>query len=467
MWKISNISHHLFNIYEPKMDFDKQLLLLELWICSPRIFTMCNSIIQSDYFDHKLEKLVAFTKTYHKEHKRTPPFSIIKGELGLNLLQHEISPDMIEWCSTELEKFCRTQAMRKVLLEAPKLLSANNDGAILAAWKEASQISLVKDLGHNYLSQVRERVDFLIKESPIISTGLPWLDEYLQPRRQEIFLVSANSGGGKSLTMGNFAFNYMVQGYKVLYISLEMQDKRIAQRIDSIITGFNPKEYSNNSEEIYFILKQFAEINEKENKGDLDIVRLRPQIDANGLRSYIDEYVNIKGHKPDVILVDYMGRMTPIDKTIKEAHTKDERIMDELKEIAVDYDAVLWTGSQQTRGTLKSKTEDIGQDALAGGMAKINPTDGAIACIFNDVMKFAGEIAYKVIKARNSEKTGALVYADWINKSMRIGHREINKSRLSGAAKDELTRELETIDTATTKKPVETARSSFLDMVND
>lgn len=451
------------------MDLEKQTLLVELWISSPRIFNMCVPIIKSDYFDNKLTKTINFIQAYHSKHKKIPAIALIKGETGLSLYQHETPTDIVDWTLNEIETFCRTQAMRKVLLDAPRLLSLNNDGLILDEWKKASQISLNKDLGHDYLSQIRERVDFLTKESPIISTGYAHLDEALQCRRGELFLVSGNSGGGKSLTMGNLAFNYMIQGYKVLYISIEMLDKKIAQRIDSIVTGFNPKEYAENSEEIYFALKKFAELNEENNKGTLDIVRLKPQIDINGIRAYISEFIIQKGYQPDVIMVDYMGRMTPVDKSIKEAHTKDERIADELKELAVDYDAIVWTGSQQNRSTIKTKTEDIGQDNLAGGMAKINPCDGALACIFNDIMKFAGEIAFKVIKARNSEKTGAITYCDWINRSMRIEHREKNASRLVGSAKDELTRELSSIDTISSKKSNEPqqVRSSFLDMVND
>lgn len=432
------------------MEAEKQRVLLELLVSSPKLFSLCLPIIKHEYFEPKLQGTVKFITEYFNEYRGVPSIDIIKAETSYSLIKHDVTKDMMKWASNEIEKFCRVEAMKIILLDAPRLLSSQNDSVITEAWKKASQISLINDLGDDYFATIDERVEHLCTDSEIMSTGIDKLDEALQPRRQELFMVSGNSGGGKSLTLNNICFNTACLGYNSLYISIEMTSKRIGQRIDAIITGINPKQYNQNKDEVLIKLKQFSQNNP--NLGKIHIVRLKPQIDANGLRSYIDEYISATGINPDHIFVDYMGRMSCIDKTIKEAHIKDERIMDELREIGVDYDAVMWTGSQQTRGAVKTKVEDLGQDNLAGGMAKINPCDGAFACVFNDVMKFAGEIAYKITKARNSELTGALVFCDWFTTSMRIGNREKNVSKLNGTAKDRLTKELEDISTMD-KKP--------------
>jgi len=117
------------------------------------------------------------------------------------------------------------------------------------------------------------------------------------------------------------------------------------------------------------------------------------------------------------------------------------------------------------RNTVKTKVEDIGQDNVAGGIAKLNPVDSAVVVVFNDVMKFYGEIAFKPVKCRNSEDTGLIIYCDWINRSMRIAFRSENISKLSGKAKDLLTNDLKQVDNMMeeAKKPSQTPSSSILD----
>ena len=443
------------------MDVNKQILLLELLCSSAQIFNLCNSIIEKEYFSSPHDKVVSFIKNYFQQYKNIPNKIIIKTETGIDITIHDnISKDIIDWACVEIEQFCRTQAMRLILLDAPKLLSSNNDGLILQQWQKASQISLNQHTGHDYFDDIEQRVQELSKPNQLISTGIPLLDKACQPQRQELHIVMGNSGGGKSITLGNIAYNSVVEGYHTLIVSIELKEIKIAQRIDSIISGYNPREYSIYHEEIKQSVKDFHELV----SGSLYIERIKPYSNCNSVRTVIERYKIKFGRTPDVIIVDYMGRLVPIDKSITAEHIKDERISDELREIAVDYDAVMWTGSQMNRGTVKTKAEDIGQDNVAGGIAKLNPADSAVAIIFNDVMKLYGEIAFKPIKCRNSEDTGMIIYCDWITRPMRISFRKENISKLSGNAKELLTRDLKQVDNIIeeSKKPTNN-NSSFLE----
>lgn len=443
------------------MDTEKQFLLVELIVTVPKIFNVCNHILKGEYFDNSSARVLIFVKQYHSQYKFLPNRQIIKCETGIDIIPVEnISDDIFNWACDEIEKHCRTQAMRLVLLDAPRLLSTN-EGAILQAWKDASQISLLKEAGHDYLQDIEQRVTCLSEQNDIISTGILGLDIGLQPRRGELHLVSGASGGGKSLTLGNITFNMMVEGHNVLFISLEMKNEKIAQRIDSIITGVNPRDYVNNVEEIAFKLKEFRELV----AGTLVLERIKPRSDCNVVRVVVEKYISKYGRKPDAIVIDYMGRMSPLDNRITAEHTKDEYIADEIREIGVDYDAVMWTGSQMTRGTTAAKVEDIGQQNIAGGIAKLNPVDGAVAVVFNDIMKFAGEIAFKIIKSRNSEDAGKIVVCSWNNKSMHITNRQNNASNLTGAQKEELTKELKMIDNIDSSKKDE--QSNFINKYAD
>lgn len=444
------------------MDATKQLLLIELLCSSTQIFNLCNSIIEKEYFSAPFDQVVHFVKKYYLEYKNIPSQTIIKAETGVDIQTHQqITKDIMDWSCNEIERFCRTQAMRLILLDAPKLLASNNDEIILQLWQKASMISLSQQSGHDYLNDVNQRTEELSKPDQIISTGIPLLDKACNPQRQELHMVMGNSGGGKSITLGNIAHNGMIEGYHVLIISLELKEVKIAQRIDSIVSGYNPKEYHLYADEINQALRDFKEIV----TGTLFIERIKPYSNCNAVRSAVERYKIKFGRNPDIIVVDYMGRLVPIDKNITAEHVKDERVSDELREIAVDYDAVMWTGSQMNRSTVKTKVEDIGQDNIAGGIAKLNPVDSAVVVIFNDVMKFYGEIAFKPVKCRNSEDTGMVIYCDWINRSMRIAFRSENISKLSGNAKDLLTKDIKQVDNVMeeAKKSSQTPSSSFLD----
>lgn len=248
-----------------------------------------------------------------------------------------------------------------------------------------------------------------------------------------------------------------------------MHRSKIGQRIDSIITGINPKHYADNVEDVLARIKEFGLSNP--NKGTLKTVRLKTGIDCNTIRSYLKEYELHFQMIPDVIIVDYMGRMKPNDKRIHEEHKADEAISDELREIAVDYDALVITGSQQNRDAVSVKATDLGQNHIAGGMAKINPTDATISVIFTETMKFAGEIAFKIIKARNSERVGHIIWLNWDANAMKITHREQNATALIGAAGEQTKQVLNAVktinDEGNNQNNTSRKKSVFLDLISE
>ncbi len=419
------------------MNLEKQTLLVQYLAHNADVFALCLPVVNPEYFDSKLRPAVKFIKDYYDSYHNTPDTDFIIAETGITIPKVDITRDQVSYCCTEIEQFCKQQAIKKAVLEAPQFI-AQNDYSFVENIKEAILLSINRDMGQDYYGDAEERVLRLLDSDDIISTGWPNVDEQLQMRRKELHLIAANSGGGKSLTMNNMAFNMAEQGYRVLYISLEMSQDKIGQRIDSIITGINPKRYDLCAEEIVTKLKKHRLT--KAPTGDLRIRRLRPGSDANTIRSYLKEYELHFNCVPDVIFVDYMGRMKAVDKSIKEEHVQDEAISDELREIGVDYNALVITATQQNRGAVEAKATDLGHAHLAGGMAKINPVDGAFSVIFTEAMKWAGEIIFKYIKTRNSDGVGKFTVLNWESEPMRISHRESNKSNIAiqGLVPDEV-----------------------------
>ncbi len=439
------------------MNFDKQLLMVQYLAFSPDVFTLCMAIIEPKYFDTKLQPCVNLLKEYYDKYHNLPNQDVIKAETGLSLPTFFIERDQIAYSCDEIERFCKQQAMRHLAFDMPQLVSEENYGAIEQKMRDVVLMSLNRNLGQDYFEDVEERANRLINQGDVISTGYQNLDDYISLKRGEMLLVSANSGGGKSLTMGNLAYNFANQGYDTLYISLELTEDRIGQRIDSIISNINPKNYEQNVEEIITKVKQY---HQDKKHGNLRIVRLKTKIDANAVRGYLKEYELHFRSVPDVIIVDYMGRMLPNDKRIREEHTKDEAISDELRDIAVDYDALMISASQQNRDGHDAKITEVGQQHLAGGMAKINPTDAALSVVFTDTMKAAGEIAFRLIKCRNSDGVGKIVWLDWDSNAMRIRDREQNISKIN------ITEILEEKRAANKRMSQQTKKPTFTELLN-
>lgn len=418
------------------MNLEKQTLLVQYLAHCSDVFALCMPVVDPEFFDSKLRPAVKFIKDYYDEYHNTPSTEIIVAETGITVPKVDVTRDEIAYCCTEIEKFCKQQAIKRAVLEAPQYI-AQNDFSFVDKIKEAILLTIKRDMGQDYYAEAEERVLRLLETEDIISTGWPHVDEYLKLRRGELLLIAANSGGGKSLTMNNMAFNMAEQGYNVLYVSFEMAADKIGQRIDSIVTGINPKKYELCAEEIITKLKKHRA---ETPHGDLRIVRMRPGSDCNDVRAYLKEYELRYGKVPDVIFLDYMGRMSAIDKRIKEEHKQDEAISDEIREIGVDYNALMVTATQQNRGAVEAKASDIGHSHLAGGMAKINPVDAAFSVIFTEAMKFAGEIIFKYIKTRNSDGVGKFTVLDWNGEAMKISHRESNRSAITipGLVPDEV-----------------------------
>lgn len=418
------------------MNLEKQTLLVQYLAHSADVFALCLPVVEPEFFDSKLQPAVKFIKDYYDKYNNTPSTEFIVAETGINVPNIQVTRDQVTYCCDEIEQFCKRQAIKRAVLEAPQFI-ANDDFSFVDKIKEAILLTINRDLGQEYFDEAEQRVLRLLETDDIISTSWPHVDEYLQLRRGELLLIAANSGGGKSLTMGNMAFNMVDQGYDVLYISFEMSQDKIGQRIDSIITGINPKKYDLHAEEVVTKLRQYRDTHEH---GSFRIKRMRPGSDCNQVRSYLKEYELCFNKVPDVIILDYMGRMSPIDKRIKEEHLADEAISDEIREIGVDYKALMITATQQNRGAVEAKAGDLGHAHLAGGMAKINPVDAAFSVIFTDAMKWGGEIIFKYIKTRNSEGVGKFTVLNWDNEAMRITHRENNKSAINipGLVPDEV-----------------------------
>jgi KaiC/GvpD/RAD55 family RecA-like ATPase len=359
------------------MDNKKQKLLLEYLVSSPDTFALCASIVESSYFDPEYQKAVSFIQSYYDKFHTTP------------------TP---------------TQA-------APDLIAAGDYESVYATIRDAITISLNRNLGLRYFDDPEARLKRLLDNDPVEPTGWTDVDELLYGGigRKELLLVSANSGGGKSITLANLGYNFVQRGLNVLYISFELDEDTIAQRYDTMYTGISRRDWQSNVSLITTRLEGLPDTH-----GKLDIVQMPTGTNANQIRAYLKEFFLKYDMYPDLLIVDYLDKMYPNETRIdhSDVWTKDKLCSEQVRQIAVDYNMFCATASQLNRDAVKAKEHD--HSHIAGGISKINESDIYWSIMMTPSMQAAGEIAFMMQKTRNSDGAGNTVFLKWDKKRLRI-----------------------------------------------
>mgnify|MGYP001822436168 CR=1 FL=1 len=400
------------------MDEKKQKLLIEYLLSSPDTFALCQNIVDPEYFDPEFRESVRFMKQYYEDYSTTPSNNQVLAETNNEFVHRDVAPDEIEYCSHEVEKFCKRKGIEKAILASPQLIEDGDYGTVEQIIKDAVTISLNKNLGLNYFETVDERLEMMMNQSPTISTGWKEVDALLFGglSRKELLLVSANSGGGKSITLANLGFNYVAQGYNVLYISLELSPEIVAQRYDTMYTGIGRQVWR---DEISTLTTRLKMEGEKEGIGRLDITQMPTGTTANDIRAYLKEFYLHNNFMPDMLILDYLDEMAPNEfVSADNVFEKDRRCTTQLRQIGVDEDMIVATASQLNRSAVGATHHDHSQ--IAGGISKINVSDVYWSIIMTEAQKAAGEMIFHFQKTRNSDGVGKTLYMKWDGKYLRI-----------------------------------------------
>jgi hypothetical protein len=266
-----------------------------------------------------------------------------------------------------------------------------------------------------------------------------------------MLLLSANSGGGKSITLANLAENFLFQGLNVLYISLELSEDMIAQRFDTMFTGVPSVNWKAKYKDIASTIRDIGK-----EVGKLTIKRMHVGTNANAIRAYLKEFELLYGYVPDLLVVDYLDIMGPNQHVSADnISEKDKQAAEQLRDILFDYNMFGATASQQNRSAIDA--QELNHSHIAGGLTKVNTVDWYISIILTPTMKAAGEIGFTFLKSRSSDAVGKTIYLQWDNNSLRI------KNPKSGAEPDEDGVIEDRVASSRTQTP---SRRSLLDIMN-
>lgn len=399
------------------MNSNKQALLIDVLLGTPDLFALVTPIVEARYFDPEFRPLMTFVLDYQQQFKGIPSPSVIKAETGIDVNPQPAIGDVFDYACNEYENFCKRKAIDYAIRDSVSLIEKGDYGSVEQMIREAVTTSLTRNLGTDFFDNPAALMERIETETGVpISTGYIALDNAIGGGvyRKDLIIVSANSGGGKSIMMDNLAANWHNMGLWGVYFSFELSEEMLAKRHLSMVTEVDAPQLFMRKQEVIAKTEEIGQT-----AGKFLYVRMPVGTKPSSIRAYLKEYQLKYGRVPDFMMFDYMGLMAAdVHVQTGDVYTRDKLVSEALREIGNDYNAIVVTASQQNRSAVGEV--DIDHSHIAGGISKIDTCDLAMSIIFTDSMKAAGEFALQLIKTRSSDGVGKNVNLKWVGKHLRI-----------------------------------------------
>jgi len=213
----------------------------------------------------------------------------------------------------------------------------------------------------------------------------------------------------------NMGFNFVMNQMNGVYVTFELSEEMVAKRLDSMMSGINQKQIFHQIDQVATSIAM-----KRGNMGKIFIKYMPASVTTTlDLRSFLAEFQLIHGWKPDFLIVDYIDLMAPTTKvSMDNLFIKDKYVAEELRSLAVEYDAILITASQLNRTAVDQERHNHAM--IAGGISKIQTADNVISIRQTEAMRNCGEISFQFMKTRSSNGVGRVIYMSWDPDSLRI-----------------------------------------------
>ena len=377
-----------------------------MFLSDAETFIRCQNIFDPENFDQKLQDTAEFVTKYVDQYKVMPESQIVNASCNINLEPAQLPKENYEWLMTEFEQFSRHKGLERAILKSADLLEAGDYGPVEKMIKDATQISLQKDMGTDYWDDPRARLMKLKDNNGQISTGWPSVDKKLYGgfKRGELNIWCAGSGGGKSLFLANQGVNFANAGLNVIYFTFELSEELVGMRIDSMVTGVTTRDIFKQLDDVEMKVKMLGK-----KAGGIQIKYMPSGKNCNDLRSYLKEYQVKTGLKPDVLLVDYLDLMMPLSVKVSpsDLFVKDKYVSEELRNLAMETQCVVVTAAQLNRSAVEEIEFD--HSHISGGLSKIQTADNVIGIFTSRAMKERGRYQIQFMKTRSSSGVGQKV----------------------------------------------------------
>jgi len=397
--------------------YDIQKLYLEMFLSDAETFVRCQSIFDYENFDQKLQEAAQFVTEYVDKYKTMPEVAILNAATGSEFQAHTLPKENYNWLLEEFEQFTRHKSLERAIIKSADLLEKGDYGPVEKMIKDAVQISLNRDMGTDYFEDPKARLMKLKDNNGQISTGWPGVDKKLYGgfNRGELNIFAAASGGGKSLFLANLGVNWAIAGLNVIYLTFELSENLVAMRLDSMMTGIPSRDIFKSIDDVELKVKMLGK-----KSGSIQVKYMPSGKTCNDIRAYLKEFQVKKGYKPDIILVDYLDLMMPLSVKVSpsDLFIKDKYVSEELRNLAMETNAILVTASQLNRSAVEEIEFD--HSHISGGLSKIQTADNVIGIFTSRAMKDRGRYQIQFMKTRSSSGVGQKVDLEFNLDTLRI-----------------------------------------------
>jgi len=379
--------------------------------------------VKPEYFEkeHRVVHgmLLCFLEKYNRLPTRTtlsidlPSTDVTEEQYPgtVHLIESLSTPPEVEeqWLIDTTEKWCKDRAVYLAIMEAIQIIDGKakdkTQGAIPEILQKAISVSFDSSVGHDYLDDSSDRFDFYHRVEHKLPFDLEMLNRItnggLTKKTLNVFM--GGTGAGKTIFLCHCAASYLSQGKNVLYITMEMAEERIAERIDANLMGVDISMLGNLSKEMFE--DRVAKIASK-TQGKL-IIKEYPTASAHvgHFRALLNELKLKRNFKPDAIVIDYLNicassRIKGLGSSVN-TYSLIKAIAEEVRGLAMEFDVPILTATQTNRAGYGDTDVDITDVSESFGLPQT--ADLMLAIITTEDLDKMGQVMVKQLKNRYND----------------------------------------------------------------
>jgi archaellum biogenesis ATPase FlaH len=379
--------------------------------------------LKDEYFEDTNQKIVfqeiaSFVEEYNEMPTKEVLYIEVEKRKDINedvykhihhLVDHlDGQPVEFDWLVDTTEKWCRDRAIYLALIESIGIADGQNDkkqpDAIPSILSDALAVSFDNHVGHDYLLDYAERYDLYNTKEERIPFDLEYFNKITSGGlpNKTLNIALAGTGVGKSLFMCHVASSVLLQNKNVLYITLEMAEERIAERIDANLLNINIQEISDLPKSMF---ESKVTNLSKKTQGTL-IIKEYPTASAHSghFKSLLNELALKKSFRPDIIFIDYLNICASSRYRAGgnvNSYTTVKAIAEELRGLAVETNVPIVSATQTTRSGYGSSDVELTDTSESFGLPAT--ADLMFALISTEELEELGQILVKQLKNRYND----------------------------------------------------------------
>ena len=312
-----------------------------------------------------------------------------------------------QWLLDATEKWCKQRAVYLALLDSVKIADGQDDkrteDAIPSILQEALAVSFDDHIGHDYIEDYEDRFAFYHRNENKVPFDLSLFNKITKGgiSNKTLNVALAGTGVGKSLFMCHMASSALLQGKNVLYITLEMAEEKIAERIDANLLNVNIKDIEDLPEQLFESKVQRLA---QKTTGKL-IIKEYPTASAHSghFQALLNDLSLKKSFKPDIIFIDYLNicASSRYKGALVNSYTYVKAIAEELRGLACEFDLPIVSATQTTRSGYGSSDVDLTDTSESFGLPAT--ADFMFALISTEELEGINQIMVKQLKNRYND----------------------------------------------------------------